>query len=112
MTMPPDEALERIRLVCSDVDGTLRTHTEPKISERMQQAIAALDSFGVAFVPATGQASATAWDVLRPVLAHSAQIMCCNGTLVLSPAGDGSGKAEPSGWVQNRDLSRLLRWAA
>ncbi len=99
----------RIRLIASDLDGTL-LDPDGRLSERTIAAIAAAAAAGITFIAATGRSFRTAEHRLRPAPALRT-VVCSNGALVYDLHDDRIDRVNPIGGDVLRDLFQRLRSA-
>ena len=71
-----------IRLIASDIDGTLLQNGEKKISDRMLELITELEKHGIRFVPASGRPIASLRPLFEPY-AEQMTFICENGALLI-----------------------------
>lgn len=71
-----------IRLIASDIDGTLLQNGEKQISQRLFTLIDQLAARGIRFVPASGRPYASLSPLFAPVREHLSYI-CENGALLM-----------------------------
>lgn len=77
-----------IRLIASDIDGTLLPYGEQAISEEIFQEIRRLERKGILFCPASGRQYASVRKLFAPV-ADRLPCVCENGAAVYGPGGPG-----------------------
>ncbi|MDX6358746.1 MAG: hypothetical protein QOH37_1800, partial [Nocardioidaceae bacterium] len=96
-----------IRLVASDLDGTL-VHSDGSITQRSRDALLAAERAGVAVVFVTGRPLRWATEVFEHVGGHGLAIVS-NGALVWDVAADGVRLTRPIEPAVGREVCRLLR---
>ena len=80
-----------IRLIASDIDGTLLPYGEQAISEEVFQEIRRLERRGILFCPASGRQYTSVRKLFAPV-ADKLPCVCENGAAVYGPGGSLLGK--------------------
>lgn len=76
-----------IKMICSDLDGTILTYTQTKLSDRLFEQIRELNRRGVIFVPASGRQIISVQKLFEPVK-ESCYFVCSNGAVICDSNGD------------------------
>lgn len=76
-----------IKMICSDLDGTLLTYEQTSITDKLIEQIRYLHSKGIVFVPTSGRQITSVYKLFEKV-ADCCYFVCSNGAVIC----DGSGK--------------------
>lgn len=84
-----------IKLILSDIDGTLIPYGETEISDEIKSEFLRLTQKGIAVCPASGRQYRSLKEIFRPI-ENSLYYLCENGALVMGPGEKGEmlGKTE------------------
>lgn len=77
-----------IKLVLSDIDGTLIPHSEREISSEIKEQFLRLTEKGIAVCPASGRPYRSLKKLFEPI-EDKLYYLCENGALVMGPGGNG-----------------------
>lgn len=93
-----------IKLICSDLDGTLIQYGDAGVSPELFGLVRALAARGIRFCPASGRQFASIQKQFAPVAEHCL-FLCENGAVVCGPDGGVLGKT-----VMPRALAEEIAW--
>lgn len=76
-----------IKMICSDLDGTILTYTQTEITKRMSEQIRELKERGILFVPASGRQIVSMQKLFQPVK-DCCNYICSNGAVICDGEGN------------------------
>jgi len=75
-----------IKMVCSDLDGTILSYTQTEITQRMLRQIRTLREHGILFVPTSGRQIVSMQKLFAPVT-ECCHYICSNGAVICDGEG-------------------------
>lgn len=75
-----------IKMICSDLDGTILTYSQTQLSDRLLRQIEELNKKGILFVPTSGRQITSMLKLFAPVT-NCCRYICSNGAVLCDSSG-------------------------